>query len=246
VARRAHALEDIPVTALLEARNLGLPGRLQPTDLLVEGPQLVCLVGPNGSGKTSLLHALARVGRPGGEVRIGGLDPDRLAPDARKRAVAYLPASHDVAWPLEAWDLIRLGLPSDIEAGAAEEAIAAMDLSPFLARRVDQLSTGERSRVLIARALAARAKLLLLDEPGSNLDPQWQLRLMELLRGISREQGIVAALHDLNLAARYADRLIILDAGRIVADGKPVELIAGAQIRSVFGIARGPEGWVLA
>jgi iron complex transport system ATP-binding protein len=228
------------MTALLLAGKVGLPGRLEPADFRMESPGLVCLVGPNGSGKTSLLHALARIGGPSGEVRIDGLRPEDLAPAERRRLLSYLPASRDVAWPLAAEDVVRLGA----DEAEALEAMAALDLAAFARRRVDRLSTGERSRVLIARALAPRPRLLLLDEPVANLDPLWQLRLMELLRvAVTRGQGVVVAMHDLDLAARYADRLVLMDGGAIVADGEPRAMLGSERLQQVFGISREDGHW---
>ncbi|HEU0099545.1 MAG TPA: ABC transporter ATP-binding protein [Allosphingosinicella sp.] len=228
------------MTALLEAGGAALAGRLAPTDFVVGEPALVCLVGPNGSGKTSLLHALARIGGAMGEVRIRGRRPEDLAPAARRRLLSFLPASRDVAWPLSALDLVRLGA-SEAE---AEEAMAALDLAPWSNRRVDRLSTGERSRVLIARALAPKPLLLLLDEPVANLDPLWQLRLMEHLRlAVAGGQGAVVAMHDLDLAGRYSDRLVLMESGAIVADGDPKAVLGSARLGQVFGIERVGGEW---
>lgn len=228
------------MTALLQAEALGLAGRLSPTDFAMAGPELVCLVGPNGSGKTSLLHALARIGGPAGEVRIDGLRPEDLAPARRRRLLAYLPASRDIAWPLTARDLVRLGA----DAGEADEAMAALDLAAWADRRVDRLSTGERSRVLIARALAPKPRLLLLDEPVANLDPLWQLRLMERLREtVADGRGAVVAMHDLDLAGRFADRLVLMDGGAIVAEGAPEAMLGSARLSEVFGIERVAGLW---
>ncbi|MET1112513.1 MAG: ABC transporter ATP-binding protein [Allosphingosinicella sp.] len=228
------------MSLLLEARGAALAGRLAPTDFTVEGPELVCLIGPNGSGKTSLLHALARIGGASGEVRIGGQRPEDLAPAARRRLLSFLPAGREIAWPLSALDLVRLGA----DPAEAEAAMAALDLAPWAERRVDRLSTGERSRVLIARALAPRPLLLLLDEPVANLDPLWQLRLMELLRrAVESGQGAVVAMHDLDLAARYADRLVLMEAGAIVADGEPQAMLGSERLGEVFGIKRAGGVW---
>jgi iron complex transport system ATP-binding protein len=225
---------------LLEARAAAVADRLRPTDFRMDSPTLVCLVGPNGSGKTSLLHALARIGGASGEVRIDGLRPETLAPARRRRLLSYLPASRDIAWPLAARDLVRLGADS----AEADEALASLDLAAFAGRRVDRLSTGERSRVLIARALAPRPRLLLLDEPVANLDPFWQLRLMEMLGGaVGRGQGAVVAMHDLDLAARYADRLVLMDGGAIVAQGEPRAMLESARLAEVFGIERIEGEW---
>jgi iron complex transport system ATP-binding protein len=237
-------LEFEPVSALLHARGLALHGRLEATDLLIDEPQLVCLVGPNGSGKTSLLHALAGIGSPAGSVEIAGADARAAPPAVKRRLLSYLPAAREAAWPLTARDLVRLAVPAAGD-DEAEAALEALELLPFANRRVDRLSTGERSRVLIARALAPKPRLLLLDEPVANLDPLWQLRLMDLLAGLTRTNGqaVVIALHDLDLAARYAQRLIVMDRRRIAADEDPHALIAGEAIRSVFGIEKGEGGW---
>jgi iron complex transport system ATP-binding protein len=206
----------------------------------MEAPELVCLVGPNGSGKTSLLHALARIGRPSGEVRIDGLRPEDLAPERRRRLLSYLPASRDIAWPLAAGDVVRLGAGSN----EAEAAMAGLDLTAWADRRVDRLSTGERSRVLIARALAPKPRLLLLDEPVANLDPLWQLRLMERLgETVKQGRGAVVAMHDLDLAARFADRLVLMDGGAVVADGEPEGLLGSARLQQAFGIRKVDGEW---
>jgi iron complex transport system ATP-binding protein len=232
------------MTVLLDASGLRIAGRLEPTVLRIERPQLLCLVGPNGSGKTSLLHALARIGGEG-EVRIEGRDPAGLAEAERKRLLSYLPASRDIAWPVTGRSLVALGLPSGAPEAEAGEALATLDAAALAHRRVDRLSTGERSRLLIARALAPKPRLLLLDEPAANLDPQWQLRLMEHLRRLARGQAVIAAMHDLDLAARFADRMLVMENGRVVADDVPSALIDGPEIRRVFGIERRDGAWQL-
>jgi iron complex transport system ATP-binding protein len=224
---------------------LALPMRLRPTDIGLAGGELVCLVGPNGSGKTSLLHALAGIGRPEGEVRIAGEDLRRAAPARRAGLLAYLPASRDIVWPLRARDLVALGPGQAPRANAVDDALARLGAVELADRRVDRLSTGERSRVLIARVLAAGAKLILLDEPTANLDPLWQLRLMEHLRVLARDEGraVFAAMHDLEMARIYADRLVLMHQGAILADGDPESLLAGEHVREAFGIERHDGRW---
>ena len=225
--------------SLLVATGLRIPGRLEQTSVTIEARTLTCLIGPNGSGKTSLLHAIAGIGSPEGSVRIDNVDPLRLGPLKRQRLLTYLPASRDIKWPLAARDLIRLGGEENIE-----PVLAELELEPFGDRRVDQLSTGERARILLARALAPRPKLLLLDEPVTNLDPLWQLKLMERLRMLTRDskRAVLMASHDLELAGRFADRLIVMDEGRAVADGGP-EILDGPQISEVFGIEKRGGAW---
>ena len=225
--------------SLLDAEGLALAGRLEPTSVALEAGTLACLNGPNGSGKTSLLHAIAGIGSPKGEVRIDGIDPWRLGPSHRQRLLTYLPASRDIRWPLTASDLVRLGGAERIE-----PILTELDLERFANRRVDRLSTGERARVLLARALAPRPRLLLLDEPVANLDPLWQIRLMQHLRtaALDRDRAVLIAAHDLQLAGEYADRLIVMNGGRIVADGGP-ELLDGPHVAAVFGVERRGGAW---
>lgn len=217
---------------ILEAFGLGLPGRLFDASIRIAAGELVCLVGPNGSGKTSLLHALAGIGRPAGVVDLDGVDPRTLGPAQRPHFLIYLPATRDVPWPLLARDLIALG--------GGDANFPALELGGLLDRRMDRLSTGERSRVLIARALAPRPRLMLLDEPTANLDPLWQIRLMELVREEISTGGRAAlvAIHDLDAALRYADRIIVMDQGRIAAEG-----LDGPHIAAIFGIERANGDW---
>ena len=222
---------------ILRASDLSLEGRLAGASLEIAAGELVCLVGPNGSGKTSLLHALAGIGAPSGAMSLDGIDPRRLGPASRPHYLTYLPATRDVPWPLSARDLIALG------GGAAPPA--ALELDAVLDRRVDTLSTGERSRVLIARALAPRPRLLLLDEPTANLDPLWQIRLMEMVRAQLRDAAGAAlvAIHDLDAAARYADRILVMSGGRIAASGTPDAVMNGPAIAQIFGVERKAGQW---
>ncbi len=217
---------------MLRAAHLSLPRRLFDVSIEIAAGELVCLVGPNGSGKTSLLHALGGIGGRPGAVALDGSDPRRAGPAQRVRLMTFLPAVRDAAWPLLARDAIALG--------GGDVIPPALELEPLLDRRLDTLSTGERGRIMLARALAPEPKLLLLDEPVANLDPLWRIRVMELIRAETRSDGraALAAVHDLDAAARYADRILVMQGGRIVAEG-----LDGPHVAEVFGIVKAAGEW---
>jgi iron complex transport system ATP-binding protein len=198
-------------------------------DLTVEQGEFVGLLGPNGAGKTSLLRAalglLPHEGRSSLSV---------LTPSARARAVAFLPQGREIAWPVTVADLVALA-----EGGRAAQAraIARMGLESYQTRRATELSGGEQARVLIARALAQDAPLLLADEPAAGLDPEAQIRTMQVFRDLARDgRSVVASIHDLGLAARHCTRLVLLHRGRKVADGTPREVLSPEHLAQVFGV----------
>lgn len=207
--------------------------------------ECVGLIGPNGAGKSTLLRALAGVLRHEGEVLLDGAPSSSLSREARARRVAYLPQEREIAWPLRVREVVALGrLPcrgvQPCEAEAAEavaRALAETGLAGIAERPCSVLSGGEKARVLLARALAVEAPLLLADEPVAGLDPMQQLAVMALLRQRARNgTGVLAVLHDLTLAARYCDRIIVMDRGEIAAAGPPVAVLDSKLIEQVFGI----------
>jgi iron complex transport system ATP-binding protein len=230
------------MTSLLEARGIALDVRLHPTDLSIGSDELVAVIGPNGGGKTSLLRALAGVERSAGTVLIDGEDLDTILPARRPRLVTYLPASREVVWPIAARDVIALGLSAP-DPVRIEELIWLLELEPLASRPIDHLSTGERARVLLARALAPRPKLLLLDEPLSNLDPYWVLRLLEILRE-TVESGTTAlvALHDIDRVIAV-DRALLMSGGDVKADLQPAEMLDSRALVDAFRIERSEGGW---
>ena len=229
----------------LVAQGISFETRLRPTDLTVAPGEMVAVVGPNGGGKTSLLRALARVERAGGRVHIGLEDLDEAGEARRRALLSFLPASRDIGWPIAVRDVIALGLAKR-DPGRIEELLTLFELQPLTHRPVDKLSTGERARVLMARALAARPALLLLDEPLSNLDPCWVLRFMEQLRqSAAAGQMLLVALHDLTLIDRF-DRALLIGDGRLQMDETPAALLASERFESIFRISRDPSGeWVI-
>jgi iron complex transport system ATP-binding protein len=226
----------------LVARAVGIAGRLEPSDLDVAAGELVALVGPNGGGKTSLLRALARIESASGVVAIDGENVD-LAPLPRRRhLLSFLPASRDVTWPISARDVIALGLdrPDPLR---IEELIAQFELEKLADRPVNRLSTGERARVLAARALVGNPRILLLDEPLSNLDPYWVLRFLSILEAAARSgQAVLVALHDLSQLPHFNRALLIAD-GKVRMDEAPASLVASERFEEIFRIQSANGGW---
>lgn len=229
----------------LVATDVALDHRLEPTNLDVTSGQLVALVGPNGGGKTSLLRALARVEQASGSVIINGEDLDSAPEARRRRLLSFLPASREVTWPIAARDVIALGLDRTDEHRIAE-LIDLFELEALADRPVDRLSTGERARVLAARALAARPRVLLLDEPLSNLDPYWVLRFLDIFRvAAACGQSLLIALHDVTQLPRF-DRALLISDGMVQMDEAPAGLVAGERFGEIFRIRKAPNGhWAI-
>lgn len=230
------------MTPLLEARGLAIAGRLQPTDLDVSRGELIAIIGPNGGGKTSLLRALAGIEASAGTARIEGQELAAIPLPRRPRLVTFLPASRDVPWPIRSRDVIALGLPSP-DPERVEDLLDLLELAPLAERPVDRLSTGERTRVLLARALAPKPRLLLLDEPLSNLDPYWVLRIIELLREtVTVGASALVALHDIDRATAF-DRALLVEKGAVRADLSPARMLDSRELADAFRIEREESGW---
>lgn len=229
---------------LLSARELAIAGRLRPTGLNVRPGELIALVGPNGGGKTSLLRALARIDGTSGVVTIDGEDIDETPMARRRQLLSFLPASRDVAWQISARDVIRLGLYREDET-RVDEMVSLFELDKLVDRPVNQLSTGERARMLTARAFVGKPKLLLLDEPLSNLDPYWVLRFLQIFEAAAVSgQVVLTALHDLSQLDRFSRALLISD-GRIQLDETPANLMASERFAEIFRISSANGRWAI-
>lgn len=220
---------------------------LHPVDLAFETGQLTALVGPNGAGKSSLLRLCAGLADPSpGQVRLGEDGLADLSPHARARRIAFLPADGRSAWPMTVRRIVGLGrtpylkpLRSFTQADetAIDHALAETETEHLAGRRFDTLSSGERARVLLARVLATRAEVLVLDEPTAALDPKHQLAVMEIAQAAARSGRIVlVAAHALDLVARYSDRVLLMSQGHVIADGSPAESLSEDRVREVFGV----------
>ena len=222
---------------------------VRPTTVTLEPGELVALVGPNGAGKSTLLRALAGLVAHAGSVTWCGAALTRLDGRTRARTVAYLPQDPPVHWPLAASEVVGLGrLPHRAygaeRSTADDEAIAGAmrqtDTLAFAARSVHRLSVGERARVLLARALAVEAPVLLVDEPIAMLDPYHQLDVMRVLQryaaGGTAPRLVVAVLHDLGLAARFCARVLLMNDGAVVGDGPAEDTLSAAAIRAHYRV----------
>jgi iron complex transport system ATP-binding protein len=226
----------------------GAPAVVDGIDLsIAPGAGITCLVGPNGAGKTTLLRLVAGLLAPtAGGVTVLGVDPAREPRRRLARRLSYLPQSYRLVFPYRVGEVVlmgryahtRFGLERDEDVTAAREAMRRCDVLALADRRFDELSGGEQRRVLLAQAFCQGAELILLDEPTASLDPAHALALFAALAAERDRRGAAALVvtHDLNLAARAADRLILLHRGHVVADGNPVEVLSSRAATSAFAV----------
>ncbi|HEX6859335.1 MAG TPA: ABC transporter ATP-binding protein [Caulobacteraceae bacterium] len=214
---------------------------VEDASLTVEPGEVVGILGPNGAGKTTLLKAgLGLLPIERGEARLGASEVRSLSESERARLVGYLPQERRVGWNLSAARIASLGAPHlspRLAMQAARERLAQVGLSGFEGRGVLDMSGGERARVLLARLLATSAPLLVADEPAAGLDPDAQLLTLELLRAeAERGAAVVVTLHDLTLAARACDRLVVMHKGRSASQGAPAQTLTPQVLAEVFGL----------
>lgn len=219
---------------------------LRGVDLEVCPGEMVALVGPNGAGKTSLLRCLLAVYRPRrGMVSLDGRPLAAMEAMERARQLAYVPQASPARFPLTVFDTVLMGRrphlvwrPSPADLEAVSEVLRLMNLSALAGRDFDRLSGGQRQKVLLARAFAQQARYMLLDEPTSSLDLKHQLEVLDLTRESvkTRRTGAVVAIHDLNLAMRFADRAVLLRQGAVFASGSPRAVLTPPNIRAVYEV----------
>jgi len=228
----------------LTVQAAAIQARLAPTSFTAAPGEMIAVIGPNGGGKTSLLRAIAGVEQAKGEVMIG-VDPLRAMPEQRRRSLlSFLPASREIGWPIPVRDVVQMG-QTTLEARQIDDLLVALEIDRFADRPVDKLSTGERTRVLFARCLAARPALHLLDEPLSNLDPYWAIRFLHLMQQeAARGAILLASLHDLSQLHRF-HRVLLIAEGKLQMDETPAILLDSKRFEEIFRIRRDGSDWAI-
>ncbi|MBI2323851.1 MAG: ABC transporter ATP-binding protein [Chloroflexi bacterium] len=220
---------------------------IRDVELTVRAGEAVAVVGPNGAGKTTLVRCLAGVVAPrSGAVTLDGRDLSALSRNAVARRIAVVPQVTETMFPFTLREIVALGRTARLgrfgtarpdDDAAIERALAQMDLLPLSHARIDRVSGGERQRAVVAMALAQETDVLLLDEPTTHLDPSHQRATLAHVRDLAVRGGmlVLAVLHDLNLAAAFASRIVVIHRGRVLKDGPPRDVLDGPTVRDVFG-----------
>jgi iron complex transport system ATP-binding protein len=218
---------------------------LDDINLVIESSEILSLVGPNGSGKTTLIKCIDRILKPKGSILLDGQEIERMSRQDVARKIGYVPQSSSTPLATTVFDTVLMGRRphigwkvGEIDLEKVAEVLQRLNLDDLAMRDYSQLSGGQKQKVLIARALAQEPAVLLLDEPTSNLDMLHQLEVMETVSTLVKEKKIsaVMAIHDLNLASRFSDKLVMLKKGKVYAAGVPKDLLSECNIREVFGI----------
>jgi iron complex transport system ATP-binding protein len=210
--------------------------------------ELVAIVGPNGAGKTTLARVITGLLSPvRGTVRLGELDPSTATRRAVARRLAYVPQIYEIAFPFTVAEVVLMGryahhaalsLETDADVAAARGAMERCDIVALENRRFDSLSGGEQRRALLAQAFCQASDAIVLDEPTAALDPAHALAVMRALRAecADRHAAVLVVTHDLALAARWSDRVVVMAAGTVVADGAPATVLASPAAAKAFGV----------
>jgi iron complex transport system ATP-binding protein len=220
---------------------------LEGLSLAIDAGTFFVIIGPNGSGKTTLMKLMCGILKTEpGRIRVFGSEIQGYSHRSLARTIAYVPQGLEVSFPFTVQEAVLLGraphqnilgLPRAADLDAARSAMAIAGVEGLAARKIDQLSGGEQQRVSIARALCQGPDIILLDEPTASLDLSHQLRVMDLMEQLKREGGVTVVMvsHDVNLAAMYADRLLLLSSGRIACMGTPADVLTPENLEPAYG-----------
>ena len=212
----------------------------------LDKPEFICIMGPNGVGKSTLIHCLNKILKPtGGHVFIDGEDVGSMKLKELASHMGYVPASSNDSFPLTVVDTIMVGLQNDYRFGTKKDdlqkvydVLRLFKIEHLAMRNFNELSAGQHQKVVLARGLVRSPEVVLLDEPTSNLDIKHQLQVTKVLSRLPRERGMMVVMisHDINITAKYADRILLIHDGHLFADGTPCEVLTKENIRTVYGV----------
>jgi len=225
--------------ALISTQSLSVDTRLKNISMELQRGEVLGLIGPNGAGKSTLLKTLAGLESYSGEIMLEANKIDAYSSSERARLIGLQPQMVDSTWPISVEEVVALGRTPwhDRDEAAIQQAMQMAGVTEFAERTIDHLSGGERARVWLARVLAGQPQALLVDEPVANLDIHYQLSVMNVLKEYAaNNNGVIVALHDLSLAARYCDKLCLLKNAECVAQGSPAEVLTESLLQSVYDV----------
>lgn len=215
-------------------------------DLSLDKPEFVCIMGPNGVGKSTLIHCINKILKPtSGTVLIDEKDVSFMKLKEVSQYLGYVPASSEDSFPLTVVDTIMVGLQNDFKFGTTSDdlekvydVLKLMKIEHLAMRDFNELSAGQHQKVVLARGLVRTPPAVLLDEPTSNLDIKHQIEVTKVLSRLPRERGMLVVMisHDINITAKFADRIIMISDGKVFADGKPSDVLTKENIRAVYSV----------
>lgn len=219
---------------------------LKGIDLRLDKPEFVCIMGPNGVGKSTLIHCINKILKPtGGSIFLDGRDVSEMKLKEVAEHLGYVPATSEDSFPLTVVDTVMVGLQNDFKFGTTKDDLARvydvlrlMKIEHLAMRNFNELSAGQHQKVVLARGLVRTPPAVLLDEPTSNLDIKHQIEVVKVLSRLPREKGMLVVMisHDINITAKFADRIVMIHDGEIFADGGPSNVLTKENIRTVYGV----------
>ena len=213
---------------------------------VLDRPEFVCIMGPNGVGKSTLIHCINKILRPtGGAVFVNDMDVSKTKLRDLSSHMGYVPASSEDSFPLTVVDTVMVGLQNDYKFGGnkddlkkVHDVLKLLKIEHLAMRDFNELSAGQHQKVVLARGLVRSPEIVLLDEPTSHLDIKHQIEVTKVLSRLPKEKGMLVIMisHDINITAKFADRIIMLHDGKIFAVGTPEEVLTKENIRTVYGV----------